>query len=143
MLAVLPLSPLRAQAKRCSGTRRVGPLACQAAGSGSGAAGGVAGLGVQGTAWVWPSMATVTGTCALSMKNASGPISGDGLGRPSPGPVVPGAHEVPAGAISRANSSSARLSGWSATTRNSTSRASRARLCGPYSDSSPSTCTAV
>ena len=70
---------------------------------------------------------------------ASGRISGETLGRPPPGPVVPGDQEVPAGAISRAKISSAPRSAWSATTRIITSRAAPARLCGPYEASAPST----
>ena len=66
-------------------------------------------------------------------------IKGDTAGRPPPGPVVPGAQEVPAGAISRANMASAAFCGWFATTRMVTSRTLRVRACGPYSDSDPIT----
>ena len=54
-----------------------------------------------------------------------------------------GDHDVPAGAISRANSSSARRSAWSATTRSITSRLARVRECGPYEVSAPITSTWV
>ncbi len=59
-------------------------------------------------------------------------------GRPPPeGMVVPGDHDVPAGAISRANISSACLDGWSTTTRTIASRLARVRACGPYNASAP------
>ena len=78
-----------------------------------------------------PSNSNHTATEDLSSRNEKGLMSGDGDGRPPAGMVVPGDHDVPAGAISRANISSACLTGWSTTIRTITSRAAAARECGP------------
>ena len=47
----------------------------------------------------------------FSSKKANGFINGEADGRPPPGLVVPGAHEVPEGAISREKIYSAALLG--------------------------------
>src|SRR5690606_8211308 len=68
----------------------------------------------------------------FSAKNASGRIDGDTEGRPD-APVVPGDHEVPAGAISRAKHSRASRRGWRTAMRSTASRATRSAgfACGP------------
>jgi len=78
-----------------------------------------------------PSTTTRTDSAFFGSVNANCLISGDADGRAKPGPVVPGDQEVPAGAISRAKMSSARLSGWFTAIRISTSRAFEVRACGP------------
>ena len=86
---------------------------------------------------------TVGVTCSFDMRKASGRTSGDTDGRPPPAPVVPGDHEVPAGAISR-RTARARAGRHGRRRRASSLRASaRARACGPYADSAPSTSTCV
>ena len=62
---------------------------------------------------------------------ASGKMRGDGEGRPPEAPVVPGAQEVPAGAISRANNSRASRCLWDTEMRTMTSRESPVRACSP------------
>ena len=57
------------------------------------------------------------------------------------GIVVPGDHEVPDGAISRAKISSALFCGWSTTTRTIASREAPVRAWAPYKVSAPSTST--
>ena len=91
------------------------------------------------------SIPTLTGTRRLSSKSERGLISGEGDGRPPAGIVVPGDHEVPDGAISRAKMSSAFFIGWSTTTRTIASRVAPVRAFAPYSVSAPSssTCAAV
>lgn len=79
-----------------------------------------------------PSTITCTGTRALSTRNANGRMWGDIPGRPEPtGLVVPGAHEVPAGAISRAKISRACFTGCVTETRTMTSRDAPVRAWGP------------
>ena len=103
------MSPLRAQAKRIKGTSVSGsPVSTQVAGSGR------SGAGTSGSADVAGAMGqtcspicTVTATRVLSTKNEKGLMCGEGVGRPPPGPVVPGDQDVPAGEISLANISSA------------------------------------
>ena len=64
-------------------------------------------------------------------------MSGEALGRPAPGPVVPGDQDVPDGAISRANKSSAWRLLWLAVMRTITSRDADVRACSPYKVSAP------
>jgi len=109
-----PLSPLRAQASRIKGTcsdgsssrgagAKAGPSVCDETGTAP------PNLGI-GTTSRTPFETKATGASRLSSRNENGLTSGETPGRPPPGPVVPGDHDVPAGAISRAKISSARRS---------------------------------
>ena len=131
MLDVSPLSPLRPQASRISGTSTHSPGGMRAStagvfsGSGTGAC-------PAGTCTGTPSFSISTrgASCSLSMKKVTWRMQGAGLGRP-PAPVVPGAQLVPAGAISRANRSSASFCGCITATCSTASRTSCVRACGP------------
>src|SRR5262245_17773286 len=112
MFEMLPLSPLRPHASLASGTSIItSSESTQAAGSrlADAAAGAMSPAGMSMLP-LRPPSDTLTGTRALSSRNENGLISGDGDGRPADGPVVPGDHDVPDGAISRANISRARRS---------------------------------
>ena len=134
MFETLPLSPLRAQASRTSGSarrrsRRVDRVERRRLGRRRRARHGAAAQRDRAPHGARRRARSRPRPRACRAGTRSGLISGDTAGRPPPGPVVPGDHEVPAGAISRANISSARRSAWSATTRIITSRAAaRARV---------------
>ncbi|MCY1227006.1 hypothetical protein D9M72_392620 [compost metagenome] len=131
MFEVSPLSPLRAHARRISGTSMASsPGVARGSSSLARTAGGSSLVAcVAGTSTACPSTRTCGLTRALSSRNAYCRIDGDTEARPPPAPVVPGAHEVPAGATSRANSSSASLRGCVTASRSTASRICCACVC--------------
>ncbi len=135
MFERLPLSPLRPHASRTSGTSTITSPTGSNHGAGvvAGEAGAAAGsaAATMSTALRCPSTTTPTGTRRLSSRNEKGLIKGDGDGRPPAGIVVPGDHDVPDGAISRAKISSAFFIGWSTTMRTIASRDAPVRACAP------------